>query len=1039
MRRILLLLPLLFFICNVSGQGRQIWGKVIDEQGETMIGVTIRVDQSSVGTITNIDGVFELEVPEQAKELVVSYVGFRTANIPITAADHYEIMLKQDYTNLEEVVVTGYSSQKRLNLTGAIENVAVEDLDSRSITNAGLALQGKVSGVMVTQNSGQPGQDNAEIRIRGVSSIENNNDPLVIIDGMEGELEDVHPRNIESMTVLKDASSAAIYGNRASAGVIIITTKQGEGRLKFNFSSTTSLQEATALPEPVDGYTYARLLNEARLNSGYPNVPYDEQRLEALESGDDLRLQSLDLYGLYFSPAWMQNYYATVSGGEKNYNFAFSFGYLDQDGVLLGTNAEKITYRAQMNSKFADDRIRLGLSLGGYSNNEKELTSSTPTVMTSIATTSPVGFIYAVDSITGEQGMYGGKARYLAMEDAGGGINRDRNNFSFTLKGEADLLTGLTAKVLFGQKLYSYQYTRLVPSVALAGNPYEDEVSSITQSSLQKIINNTLSSTFTSTLNYSVQFSGHDIQMLGGYEFLSYNYQEDNIEIKDLLANSPSFSFGDPETRFLSSALRERATMSYFGRINYAYNDKYLLEANIRRDGSSRFSSENRWGTFPSISAGWRISEEEFMQRLDFIYLKMRASWGRLGNERINVYYPSYDMLETGQYYSFGGKVYQGTATTLLANRDISWEVTEQVNIGLDATLFRNYSLSLNLFDKLTTDILGRIDVPLSLGLGTSGTSKPYQNIGKMRNSGIEAALDYNNRFNEWVVNGNINITYLKNEIQDLGGLDFVSHGVVSGYQPPANIIRSQVSYPFGSYFGLLFDRIYQVEDFTWQNESDPEIPHHERFYKLKPEHADPSAIYRQPVPGDLKFKDISGPDGEEDNLITNDDITFMGSSQPRMIYAINLGGRYKNIYFNILAQGTYGVEAYIMGAMVTPFWGGRGNISSEIADNRWTPETPSLTYQHVYDDSQRANVVSTYYIQDASYLRIKNIELGYTFKKSILEKAGIDEIRINLSIENAFTITSLKGFDPEKSFNKITGDFHPQVRMYSLGINIKI
>ncbi len=366
--------------------------------------------------------------------------------------------------------------------------------------------------------------------------------------------------------------------------------------------------------------------------------------------------------------------------------------------------------------------------------------------------------------------------------------------------------------------------------------------------------------------------------------------------------------------------------------------------------------------------------------------------------------------------------------------------MTEQTNLGIDASFFNNYSLLFNVFSKKTTDILGRLDVPLSLGLGSGSNSKPYQNIGTMMNRGVELSLGYDNRWNNWELHAVLNGTYLENEVLDLGGLDYIAHNdVVSGYSPPSNIIRSHIGYPFGSYFGFIADGIYQVPDFIWQNDSDPAIDHYDREYMLKPEFADPTAVVRNPQTGDIKFKNISVPDGEKDGMITNDDITYMGSSQPDYLLSFSLSAHYKRLYLSMLGQGTFGSNAYIMGAMITPFWGGRGNISQEMADNRWTIENPSDQWQMLYDDSQRANLVSTYYLQNASYFRMKNIEIGYTFDKGFIDKAGIDELRLIFSIENPFTLTNLYGFDPEKPLNRITGDFHPQIRIYSFGFNLKI
>ncbi len=1032
------ILFILIMCCGLNGAviGAVLSGVVQDENKEAIPGATIMIKGTGDGTITDVEGRFTITVNE-SDVLQISSLGFKTQEIIYKGQATLSVTLTSDVMNLEEFVSVGYGSRKKVNLTGAVENISTEDIATRTITNAGQALQGKVSGVIITQNSGQPGQDEAEIRIRGVSSIENSNDPLVIIDGIEGQLDDVNPKNIESMSVLKDASSAAIYGNRAAAGVIIITTKSGTKGLKVNASITNSLQQVTTFPKVANAYEYATLLNEARLNSGFPNVPYDDDKLEEIKNGTNPSLQNVDLYDFYFSPAMMQNYYASVSGGQDNYNFAFSTGYLNQDGVLYGTGADKLTYSAKLNAKFWDKKLRTSFSVKGYNKNEEELSSSTASVMSYNANSSPIGFLQAVDTATNEPGLYGGKAKYYAIDEAGGGTDITRNNFSYQLSAELEPVKGLKAKVLYGKTLYDYEKQRLLASVTLAGNPNEDVSTTVTDSQYDLTQTESSTSTFTGTLNYNKSLGVHKFGVLLGYEYLDFKTNSDFFSVKFLLANQPYFPFGDPETFSTDGYISERSTMSYFGRVDYAYKDKYLFEANVRRDGSSRFSEGNRWGTFPSFSLGWRVSEESFMDDMP-VSLKLRASWGRLGNERMKEYYPTYDEMVAGEYYNFDNMVVQGTGTSLLGNDDLVWEISEQTNIGLDMTLFDAFTFSANYFQKLTSGILGRVDVPLSLGLGNSTSSKPYQNVGEMINKGIESTFQYNKRWKNWSFNSTFNLTYITNEVLDLGDLSYVAHNdVVSGYLPPSDIIRSQVGRPFGSYYGLTADGIYQVDDFTWQGDSDPTINHYDRLYKLKDGSVDPSAIIANPQPGDIKFKDINGPDGEKDGKITEDDIDFMGSSQPDLIYSINLYTEYKNWSLNVLGQGVYGANAYIMGALTTPFWGGRGNISKEIVNNHWSYDNPSEEYQRVYDDSQRANIVSSYYLQDASYFRIKNIELAYAFD-DLVSVYGIDEMKVSLSVENALLFSKMDGFDPEKSFNKITPDFHPQVRIYSLGVNLK-
>lgn len=1023
----------------LSAQERTIKGNVKTESGEPIPGVNIIEKDVYHGTITDKEGNFSISLSGDDAEIVVSSIGYKNQTIQVGQQTQLEIILKPDYMELDEVVVTGYGYQKKINLSGAVENVEIKDLDTRTVTNAGLALQGKVSGVNVIQTSGQPGHDGTEIRIRGVSSIENNNEPLVIIDGMEGSLNDVNPRNIQSMSVLKDASSAAIYGNRAAAGVIIIETKEGSaGEVNVNFSSTFSNQRATIIPTSVDPYTYGSLLNEARLNVGFPTGMYDSTQLELMKN-EEFPYTPLDMYGTYFNNTnLMKNYYATVSAGSDNYTFAFSAGHMNQDGVLYGTSADKFTYRSKLNAKFLNNRIRLGMSFSGYESNDRELTTSTSSLLTQMATKSPYGFVSRTDSITGVT-RYSTKFQPYAMTAEGGGSFRERSSFTYRLNAEIDFVKGLTGKISYGENRYPYKYTRLVPQVAFAvSDPTLDEVGYVSQSRLTKTWSNTNRSTFNSILTYRLKVQEHDINFLGGYEYITYDYISDNADAKYLLANNPSYDLSDPETYDLGSRIRSSATMSYFTRFSYIFKDRYIFESNFRADASSRFTKGNRWGLFPSFSVAWRISEEAFMESFDFLYLKLRGSWGQLGNERIRSYYPAYGQLSPGYYYDFNDVIYQGTAITLLPNNNISWENTEQLNIGFDANLFDNYSLSFNYFSKVTSDILGQMDIPFSLGLGDS---KPYQNIGIMKNEGVEATLNYQNQWNNWRISSTLNFTYLNNEVIDLGGLEYIANNdVVSGYSPPSSIIRSKVGEPYGSYYGYIADGIYQVSDFIWQDDSDPSIDYYEREYELKPDVVDASAIVGRLRPGDIKFKDIDSPDGAgPDGRITTDDITNIGNSQPKYIFSGNLNFGYKNIYLDVLMQGSYGNKAYMMGAPVTPFWGGRGNITQELADNRWTYENPSKTHTRVYDDSQRANIVSSYYINDASYLRIKNVELGYNFNHSLLDKIGIGELKCFITVENAFTFTKMKNFDPEKPINRVTADFHPQIRIYSFGLNVTL
>lgn len=1023
---------LLSCLTLVAHAQHKVVGKVTDqESGEPLIGVSILLEGTSTGTITDIDGNYVLTIPDENATLKFSFIGYMPQSVVVGDRTVINLGMEVDVTSLEEVIVVGYGEQKKVNLTGAVENVSLDDVETRVMTNSSQVLQGKVSGIQIVQNSGQPGQDDATIRIRGVSSIANNNEPLVIIDGVQGELSDVHPSDIASMSVLKDASSAAIYGNRASAGVILIETKKGKKGLKINYTGTISLQQPTALPKTTDAATYAELYNEGRINSGYP-VSYDSADIAAYRSGEDPRFASVDWYDKYFDKAVMQNHYLNLGGGEYGkYNFSVSGGFLDQEGVLIGTSSEKISYRIGLNTFFLDKKLRVSAMVNGYKKSDQELSSSTTTVLTTAATSRPTAFFQAVDTTTNQGLLYGYGAQYFANKEAGGGITRDRRYTKYQINAELEPVPGITGRVLYGQSDYDYKYIRLVPSVPLAGNPFDGE-GTVTSSSLDEIMQKNVNTTLFTTLELKKNFGPHYFSLLGGFERLEYTTEVVEAGIKNLLANEPVFSLGDASTRYLSGDAYENATQSVFGRFNYALLDRYLVEFNVRRDGSSRFAAGNRYGVFPSVSAGWRISEEPFMESQNIVTnLKVRASWGRLGNQNINSSYAAYDKLDPGQNYTFGGQIVPGTGTTLLANRNVSWETSEQTDIGVDMEFVDRISFTFDYFSRTNRDLLLQPRIPGSLG--TSET--PIQNIGAMSNKGFELGAFYRSDLKKKLqYEINVNASYTKSKVLDIGPLEYLEdRSIISGYSPPGGMIRSYVGQQFASYYGYIAEGIYQVDEFDWQSGSDESVEHSDRAYILKEGVVDPSEIMANPAPGDIKFKDLNG-----DGFVTEEDKTIIGNSQPKWIFSFNFNATYKNFYLNVLAQGVAKSDAYLMGSLITPFWNGNGPISQEMAENRWTYENPSETHQRLYSDIQRANIVSTYYIEDASYLRVKNIQLGYTIPSKVFGFKNDEKIKVFCTIENAFTLTSFSGFDPERTYNKVTGDFHPQVRIYTAGVNIQ-
>ncbi|WP_257668880.1 SusC/RagA family TonB-linked outer membrane protein [Parapedobacter tibetensis] len=1007
-------------------QTKQIGGHITDQTGTPLAGVTVTVKGTSAVAITDETGAYRIVVPEGGTVLVFTTVGFEPIERAINNDSIVNVSMTSSINDLDEVVVVGYSTQKKINLTGAVDNVNLEDVQDRVLTDASQILQGKSSGVLITQISGQPGRDNAEIRIRGISSIDNNNDPLVIIDGVESTLRDVNPNDIASISVLKDASAASIYGNRAAGGVLIVTTKEGKSGLDVNYVGTVSMQEPTRIPEAASSTEFARGYNEGRLNSGLPEG-YTEEDIQLFEEGILPEYQGVNLYDEYFSNAVTQNHYLSARGGQAgSYNFSVSGGYLDQDGILVGTDQSKVSYMANVNTFFLNGKLKVSGRLLGYDRKMNELVGSTANVLRTVGSARSTAYFKS------SSGLYSYPALDYSSYVNGGGTFRNNSNLKYQFGLELKPVKSLTWNTLYANQNNSADFTRFSPNQYTAGSVL-DEDGVFRPSSINLQRSYSTQRTFNSTLRFDPTFDDlHHLSVLAGYEAIEFKTGGFGAQGTDLSANLPILSLADPASIApVNIGNATRTSLSFFGRVNYNYDERYLLEANIRRDGSSRFMKDKRWGTFPSVSAGWVLSKEPFFGSVNWLdLLKLRGSWGLLGNSGIGTNYAASDVLSAGLDYNFGGTIVPGTAISLLANRNTTWETTEQLNIGLDVSILKRLNINVNYFDKETTDILARITIPGSLGV--SGT--PYQNVGTMSNKGFELSLEYNsNPAKEFQYSINGNVSYQKNRVIDIGPLPYIFHSAVSGYSPPAGVIRSVVGESFGSYFGMVADGIYQIDDFNWQNNSDPNVDFYDREFVLRENYADPSGIMQNPMPGDIKFRDLN-----DDGIINDADRQIIGKPLPDYIYSLNLNGRYKNFELNILTQGVLGADAYIMGAMATPFWNGTGSISKEMYENRWTPGNPSTTWQRLYDDRTRANLISSYYLQNASYLRLKNITLGYSFSPAVLHRLMVKSLKVFVSVENVFTVTSLsKGFDPEKGFNRITSDFHPQIRTTAFGLNI--
>lgn len=1016
-KTVLILLLNLFLGNTIYAQDQlKVTGTVTDTDNVPVIGATVLVKGTLNGTVTDLDGRFTIAVEATDTELMISYIGYEPKDVKISTTEELQIVLEGDNLLLDEVVVVGYGSQRKANLTGAVTSVAIDDLEGRALANIGQALQGKIPGVSIFQNSGRPGDEGSTIRVRGISSIDNNNDPLIIIDGFEGSLDDVSPMDIASVSVLRDASSAAIYGSRASAGVILIETHSGGTGLSIRYNGNMSLAQPTRLPETADSWVYAELKNEARRNAGGVDV-YTPERIKLYKYGIDPTAVNINWYDIYFDTAFTHNHFINASGGNNRFKFNSSITYADNEGVLIGTRSDRLGFNTRLNANFLQNKLRANMSVVGYNNNVKELIAATNTVMADISMMTPNSIVQGVN------GTYAYAARYLAAEELGGGITRDQVSLRINGGVEIEPVKNLVASLALSQTRYRQDYVLYSPEFYTSGS-YEENTMTKRESELRKQWSVTDNSQLTGTINYNIKLKQHRLTALLGYERLERSYKFDEGRVKELSYNAPIFDFGDPTTHYVRSNANESATASYFSRLNYNFDDRYLLEFNIRRDGSSRFLKGSQWGYFPSFSAGWRLTEESFFPWKKNMDLKLRSSWGRLGNQNIYTQYAASDQMAGDQYYAFGGTIVPGRGTILLANKNTTWETTEQFNIGLDATLFNRLELTFDYFNKTTFDILSRVTIPPSLGI----TTNPYQNIGRMKNEGIELNLVFRNKPKRgglrYTLSGNL--SYIKNKVVDLGGLEFVNH---------SDEIRSVVGQPYASYYGYIQDGLWQISDFTWQYDSDPSIPHEERQYVRKEGTVDQSALMPNVGPGDLKFKDVTG-EGE----IAPDDKTIIGTSLPDFLYGMSASFSYKNFGLNILGQGVAGSTSMIAGRLVAPFFNTQGTLTKQAARDRWSYENQGNKHPRMVEDKSRDALRSTYNLYNSSFFRLKSVELSYNLPRKAIDFLGVSRLRVFVTGENLLLITNyLDGFDPERNNMSVSAGYHPQVVTYSFGINLSL
>lgn len=1003
--------------CSMTAVGQNtVSGLTMDNEGAPLIGVNVQIKGTNQGTATDIDGRYEIENVEEDATLVFSYIGYQTKEIPVEGRTSIDVTMVSDATLLEELVVVGYGTQKKVNLTGSVSSVdMLGTLENRPITNASQALGGKATGVWVSQNSGKPGSDGAQIRIRGWGTL-NNANPLVLIDGVEGSINEVNPNDIENISVLKDAASAAIYGSKAANGVVLITTKMGgfESGAKINLSSYIGTQNLTQHYDIIENSAeYMGLWNQALVNAG-GSALFPQSLIQEYESGSDPYTNpNVNFFDEVFRSSMIQEHNLSVRGGSEKVRYYISGNYLDQGGIMRNTQSQRYGLTINLESQ-----VRDWINIGGRINAMRKV-SEEPydlgRVLYIFANgaypfTAPFtsdGQYGAPEAVNGGNLIVGNRNPVIETDN---GLTTFENNFlKMNVFADVSLGDNLTFKTSFSSQINHNlrdKYNEVLYGYTSGGiQAVNLDYPTTLQASRQNVDNYFY--TWFNTLNYNKEFNDiHELSALVGM-------QVENNQIKDAYArrtNPPKAGLiqVDAGTGGFSAEgnLLSFRMLSYFGRVNYYLMNKYLLEVNLRADASSRFLEGNRWGVFPSFSAGWRISEESFMQDQDLISnLKLRVSAGRLGNQNINDYWPYLTVINQSNSvsYNFGGSFAPGAAITSLVDPNISWETTTNYGVGADIGFLDNrLNIEADLFQKNTYDIIVRLPVPRLVG----GLAAPFENVGKMENQGVELNVNYGNYIDDRQklnYSLNANFTYINNQVTKFRGGD-----------SPDQLYLIREGFSYRSLYGLQYEGVYK---------SDEEAAQHLH------------ANGYLPRAGELRYTDINN-----DGKINFQDKVELGNTIPKVTYGLTLDLGYLGFDFNMLFQGIAGVNSYTQNAWTQPLGISGGTITSLWRD-AWTPQNtdtdiPSIAINNTWNGQE-----SDFWLTSLSFFKLKNVQLGYNLKSDFLDRINMDKLYVFLNAQNVFSQTSsdYDGFDPERNTFDSGYNFYPLPTTITFGLNVNL
>jgi len=984
----LFLLLLLFMTGQqVFGQTGRISGTITEANGSPVLGASVLLKGTSIGTISDLDGKYSINVPDNNSILVFSYIGYEKQELK-ASRQILNVVLTETAKAMDEVVVVGYGTQKKVNLTGAVSSVSMKELEGKPVVNIVEALEGTTPGLTIQQTNSQPG-NRPSINIRGNNTL-NNNDPLVLIDGMVGDIQNVNPSDIQNISVLKDASSTAIYGSRASNGVILITTKKGsKDKVTVNYDFSYGTQGVTSLPKPVDSWIYCELRNEALVNSG-KSIAFTPEQINAYRNGG---VNDKWINDIYKSSAPQQSHNFSISGGNEKTSILFSLGYLNQNSLLQGPDYGLSRYNGRLNIETQlTKKFKYGVNVAYARNEVKDHAYWTDWILEQVMRMPP---IYPIKLNGNYNYPSGSNANSLARLETGGYSQNSNDDVSGSFNGEFDIVEGLKLKGMVGGQLYNnrnHENRMAIPGSGDTENhikEYFDRIENLTSNLI---------------LTYDKKIGNHTIGALvgtsyeGGIDKSFQTLRKVDSPNFDILANYQSTNVDDQGWG------SDWSIYSGFARLNYNFKERYLFEFNLRNDYSSKFAQGNRSGLFPSLSGAWRISEEPFYANLgkNLPSLKVRSSWGLVGNNRISdyAYIPSVSISSGG--YSFNNNVVNVSSVSSV-NTNLKWETTSMFDLGADiGFLDNNLNFVFDYFHNMTYDILIGLPVPTTFGGGN-----PIQNAGKVQNQGWEASVNYKFKTGKVQHSISANVFDSQNKVIDTHGQEWVNGSDIN------TIIKE--GYSINSYYAYRSDGIFQ---------NAAEVA------------AGPHLDGVTPKPGDIRYLDKNG-----DKIINASDRFVLGNPFPRYSFGINYSFNYKGIDFSMFWQGVGQRSVWLRGESVEAFHNNNEGPVFDFHIDRWTPQNPNASYPRLTVGSESTNnaAKSDFWIQNGAYIRLKNIQLGYTIPNSLTRKVGIQRLRVFLSGQNLLTLSKMVGgWDPETTSTS-GGRIYPVSTVTSIGLNLTL